>query len=131
MPNLMQGHCRRVLKVSEQSTSVEKFAEALDNDTPPLLPAVLKPPPCQQLRRSPQTNRDFGAPAASAHDEREPSANVIVATGTSEVIGACALNALDGRLIWRLEMTTLIHEEREVTTRTMTKTEPLKWLLAF
>jgi hypothetical protein len=28
-------------------------------------------------------------------------------------------------------MTTLIHEEKEVTTRTMTKTEPPKWLLAF
>jgi hypothetical protein len=28
-------------------------------------------------------------------------------------------------------MTTLKHEEKEVTTRTMTKTEPPKWLLAF
>jgi hypothetical protein len=28
-------------------------------------------------------------------------------------------------------MTTLLHEEKEVTTRTMTKTEPPKWLLAF
>ena len=28
-------------------------------------------------------------------------------------------------------MTTLIHEEKEVTTRTMTKTEPPQWLLAF
>src|SRR6516162_3793371 len=28
-------------------------------------------------------------------------------------------------------MTNLIHEEKEATTRTMTKTEPPKWLLAF
>ena len=28
-------------------------------------------------------------------------------------------------------MTTLIHEEKEVTIRTMTKAEPPKWLLAF
>ena len=60
MPNLMQGHCRKVLKVSEQSTSVEKFVEALDNGAPPVLPAVLK--------------------GSCAHDECEPSANVIVAT---------------------------------------------------
>ena len=28
-------------------------------------------------------------------------------------------------------MTTLIHEEKDVTTRTMTRTDPPKWLLAF
>jgi len=32
----MQAHCSKVLKLSERSTSVEKFVEALDND------AVLK-----------------------------------------------------------------------------------------
>ncbi len=41
MPNQMQGHCRRVLKVSEQSTSVEKFVEALDNGAA-VLPTVVK-----------------------------------------------------------------------------------------
>jgi hypothetical protein len=31
MPNLMHGHWPKVLKVSEPSTSVEKFDETLDN----------------------------------------------------------------------------------------------------
>jgi len=34
MPNLMHGHWAKVLKVSEQSTSVEKFLESLDNGAP-------------------------------------------------------------------------------------------------
>lgn len=75
MPNQMQGHCRKVRKVSKQSTSVEKFFEALDNGTPPVLPGVIKAASYQQLTRSPQTNRDFGAPDACAHDECERSAN--------------------------------------------------------
>ena len=54
MPNQMQGHCRKVLKVSKQSTSVEKFFEALDNGTPPVLPGVIKATSYQQLTRSPQ-----------------------------------------------------------------------------
>ncbi len=35
MSNLMQGQCAKVLKVSEQSTSVKKFVEALDNGAGP------------------------------------------------------------------------------------------------
>src|ERR1700685_4334487 len=31
----------------------------------------------------------------------------------------------------RSKMTTLLHEDKRVTTRPMTKTEPPKWLLAF
>ena len=31
----------------------------------------------------------------------------------------------------RSKMTTLIHEQKEVTTRTMKKTAPPEWLLAF
>ena len=42
MPNQMQGYCRKVLKVSSHSTSVEKFVEALDSGIPPVLPAVVK-----------------------------------------------------------------------------------------
>ncbi len=53
MPNLMQGHCRKVLKVSEQSTSVEKFVEALDNCATLVLPATVKTTSYQQLTRTP------------------------------------------------------------------------------
>ena len=54
MPNQMQGHCRKVLKVSTQSTSVENFVEELDNGTPPVLPAVVKAASYQQLTRGHQ-----------------------------------------------------------------------------
>jgi len=42
LPVLMQGHCLKVLKVSEQSTSVEKSVEALDNGAALVLPAGAK-----------------------------------------------------------------------------------------
>jgi hypothetical protein len=75
MCNQMQGHCRKVLKVSGQSTSVEKFFEALGKGASPVVPAVVKAASYQQLTRSFQTNLDFATPDACAPDECEPSAN--------------------------------------------------------
>ncbi len=77
MPNLMQGRCSKVRKVSEQSTSVEKFVEVLDNrGRAPLACEVLKL--CLiQLTRSPG-ELGIWPPSAFVHPECEHYANVTV-----------------------------------------------------
>jgi len=94
-PNQMQGHCRKVLKVSERSTSVEKFVEALDNGAPPVFACPYSHVPSTASTQSP-TNRDFSTPGVSPHDECEPSASggdVL----TAEKRGSTREKGIDGR----------------------------------